>query len=81
MARWNLVAMGETGLTGWTGKVAQPVARAISRRTGRPEPQILAVIGGMFLLISLIDFLRTVDTVIAAGRPRPGSDGRDGRPD
>ena len=68
MPKWNLVAMGQAGLTGWTGKAAQPVARAIARRTGRPEAQILSLIGAGFLAIALIDFLRQVDTVIAAGR-------------
>ena len=64
MAQWNFVAMGQVGLTGWTGKAARPVAR----RTGRPEAQILSLIGGVFLAIALIDFLREVDAVIAAGR-------------
>jgi len=48
MSKWNLVAMGETGLTGWTAKVARPIAGSIARRTGRPEPEILAVIGAVF---------------------------------
>jgi hypothetical protein len=65
---WNWVAMGQMGLTGWTGKAARPVARGIARRTGRPEAQILALIGAGFLAISLIDFLRQVDAVVAAGR-------------
>jgi hypothetical protein len=72
--KWNFVAMGQVGLTGWTRMAAQPVARAIARRTGRPETQILALIGAAFLTVSLIDFLREVDAVIAAGRtgPQPG---------
>jgi len=68
MAKWNLVAMGQAGLTGRTGKAARPLARAIARRTGRPEPQILSLIGAGFLAIALINFLREVDAVIAAGR-------------
>ena len=68
MAKWNFVAMGQVGLTGWTGKAARPVARAIARRTGRPESQILAFIGAGFLAMALINFLREVDAVIAAGR-------------
>ena len=43
MAKWNLVAMGQVGLNGWTGKAARPLALAIARRTGRPESQILAL--------------------------------------
>jgi hypothetical protein len=68
MSKWNLVAMGQAGLTGWPRRAAQPTARLIARRTGRPEAEILAVIGAAFLAIALINFLREVDTVIAAGR-------------
>lgn len=59
---------GQVGLTGWTWKAARPVARAIARRNGRPEAEILSLIGSVFLAITLIDFLREVDAVIAAGR-------------
>jgi hypothetical protein len=68
MSKWNLVAMGQAGLTGRTRQAARPVARAVARRTGRPEAEILAVIGAGFLAVALIDFLREVDAVIAAGR-------------
>ena len=71
MAKWNFVAMGQAGLTGWTRTVAQPVARLIARRTGQPEADILALIGAGFLVIAVIDFLRNVDAVIAAGRTSP----------
>ena len=71
VARWNFVAMGQVGLTGWTRDVARPVARAIARRSGLPEAQILSLIGAAFLAVSLIDFLRQVDAVIAAGRTGP----------
>ena len=37
MPEWNFVAMGQAGLTGWTGKAAQPAARSVARRTGQPE--------------------------------------------
>jgi hypothetical protein len=76
MPNWNVVAMGEVGLTGWRRQAAQPAARLIARRTGRSDSQILALIGAGFLLISLIDFLRTIDDVVAAGRAgsRPADD-------
>jgi hypothetical protein len=81
MPKWNLVAMGQVGLSGWTRVAAQPVARVVARRTGRPEAQILALIGAAFLGISLVDFLRQVDAVIGAGRPAPSaSQGRSRRP-
>ena len=76
MPKWNFVAMGQAGLTGWTGKAARPVARAVARKTGRPEAQILSLIGAVFLAKTLIGFLREVNTVIAAGRtgPQPADD-------
>ena len=73
MPKWNWMAMGQMGLTGWTRVAAQPVARAIARRTGRPEAQILSLIGAGFLAIAVIDFLREVDAVIAAGRTAPSA--------
>ncbi|MGO8956091.1 MAG: hypothetical protein ACLQFR_01755 [Streptosporangiaceae bacterium] len=71
MPKWNFVAMGQVGLTGWTRVAVKPVARAIARRTGWPEAQVLSLIGAAFLAVSLIDFLREVDAVIAAGRNGP----------
>ncbi len=68
MAKWNVAAMGQAGLTGRTRVIAQPVARAIARRTGRSEADILSLIGAAFLAMALIGFVRTVDTVIKAGR-------------
>ena len=70
MSNWNLVAMGETGLTGSTAKIAKPIAKVISERTGRSEPQVLALLGAALLAVTLIDFLRTVDAVVVAGRKR-----------
>jgi hypothetical protein len=71
MRHWNFVAMGQAGLTGSTARVANPIAARIARRTGLSEAQILAVIGAAFLVVSLVDFLRTVDTVITAGEQTP----------
>ena len=72
MPKWNFVAMGQAGLTGWTREVAKPVAGVIARRTGRPEAEILSLIGAAFLATTLIDFIRNVDAVLAAGRTGRG---------
>lgn len=74
MSKWNFVAMGQAGLTGWTREVATPLARSIARRTGRQEGQILSLMGAVFLAIAVIDFLRNVDAVIAAGRSAATTD-------
>jgi hypothetical protein len=76
MPKWNYVAMGQVGLTGWARVAAKPLARAVARATGRPEAQILSLIGAGFLAVSLIDFLRQVDAVIAAGRTAPSASQR-----
>jgi hypothetical protein len=68
MAKWNFAAMGQAGLTGRTRAIARPVARAIARRTGRSEADILSLMGAALLAMALINFVRTVDTVIKAGR-------------
>jgi hypothetical protein len=68
MARWNYEAMGQAGLTGIKGRAARPIASSLAQRTGRSDGQILALIGAALLVITLIGFLRTVRTVIAAGR-------------
>ncbi len=69
MRRWNLIAMGQVGVTGVvTAKVSKPIANSIARRTGRSEDQVSAIIGAGILAISLIYFLRTAEAVIAAGR-------------
>ena len=60
--------MGQAGLTGWTSEVARPVAASIAHRTGRSEDEILSLIGAAFLAMALIAFLRTVISVIEAGR-------------
>jgi hypothetical protein len=78
MPKWNFVAMGQAGLTGRAQDIAQPVARGVARRTGRPEADILSLIGAASLTIALIGFLRQVDTVIKAGRTgrQPGTGAR-----
>ena len=63
--------MAQAGPTGSTTNTAEPVACPIAHWTGRPEAQILALIGAAVLAITLIDFLRTVDAVITAGRTGP----------
>ena len=68
MAKWNFPAMGQAGLTGRTRSIARPVAREIARRTGRSEADILSLMGAALLAMALINFVRTVDTVIRAGR-------------
>ena len=63
--------MGEAGPISSNKNTAEPVSCPIAHWTGGPEAQILALIGAAVLAITLIDFLRTVDAVITAGRTGP----------
>jgi len=68
----NIRALGQSGLTGWRRKAAQPVARAVARRSSMNESQILAIIGGAFLALSLIGFVRTAMSTVRAARSETG---------
>jgi hypothetical protein len=48
--------------------VLGPSQLSIARKTGRSEDQVLALIGAGFLAVALMAFLRTVRSVIVAGR-------------
>src|SRR5215470_7234380 len=63
-SKWNSVTMGQAALTGRARGAAQPVVRAVARRTGRPEAEVLALIGAVYLAIAFIAFLPTVDAVL-----------------
>lgn len=64
----DVVAMGRTGLSGVKGKVAGGVAGAVSERTSLSREEVEAIIGGLFLLLTLWQFVRLVRRVLAAGR-------------
>ena len=68
MPTWNFAAMAQAGLTGRARDVARPAARAIARRTGRSEADILSLMGAALLIMSVINFVRLVSTVVKAGR-------------
>jgi hypothetical protein len=45
--------VGLAGLRGWRGSVADRVARPIARRSSAGEDQVRAVIGAVFLALSI----------------------------
>jgi hypothetical protein len=61
--RLNVKAMGRAGLTGVRGKVAERVARPISRRTRFTEEQIEAILGGALLVVAFVQFFGTMRRV------------------
>ena len=69
MSKWNSRGDGPGGSDRLDqGRPLGRLPRAVARRTGRPEVEILSFIGAVFLAVAVIDFLREVDAVMAAGR-------------
>jgi hypothetical protein len=64
----RLVAVGHVGLTGLRGKVAQRVSGPVARRTSLTREQVEAVIGGVFLLVTLVQVFGLLRRVVRAAR-------------
>jgi hypothetical protein len=56
----KLTALGEASLKGWRGRVANPVANAVARRTDFSAEQIRAVVGLAFFALSVYLLASTV---------------------
>jgi hypothetical protein len=56
----RIAALGEANLKGWRGRVAQPIATAVSGRTRASEQDIRALIGLAFLALSIYLLASTV---------------------
>jgi hypothetical protein len=64
----RLVAVGRVGLTGLRGKVAQRVSGPVARRTSLTREQIEALIGGVFLLVTLAQMFGLLRRIARAAR-------------
>jgi hypothetical protein len=64
----NVTAMGKVGLTGWRGAVVSRVAEPMSEKVPLTQDQIEALIGGVFLVLSIWEFIKLTRRVLAAGR-------------
>jgi hypothetical protein len=53
-------AFGEANLKGWRGRVARPVAHAVSSRTGFSESDVRTVIGLAFFALSIYLLASTI---------------------
>ncbi len=69
----DVTAMGQAGLTGWRRRLGDTVARPVSNRTTLSEDQVKALIGAIFLALTLYQFLKTVRHVLKAGREGTGA--------
>jgi hypothetical protein len=64
----DLTAMGRVGLTGWRGRVAQRVAPSISERSKLTPEQVEALIGAIFLALTIWQFIKLLRRVWTAGQ-------------
>jgi hypothetical protein len=65
----NYRAMGKVGLGGGLkGKLSEKVAEPIAERTSFDKETILAIIGAIFLLLTIKQFVSLMRRVIQAGR-------------
>jgi len=58
--------VGQAGLQGWRGKVADVVAAPVARRSGLADDQVRAAIGGLFLVLSVLYVLDAVRQLAGA---------------
>ncbi len=56
----RLTAAGQAGLTGWRAKVAGRLSRPIAARTRLTKPQVEAIIGGVFVVITIVQFVSLI---------------------
>lgn len=52
--------LGQAGLRGWRGRVADRVAPGVARRTSADVEQVRTVIGGLFLMLSTLYLLKAI---------------------
>jgi hypothetical protein len=60
----DTVKMGQAGLQGWRGKVADVVAPPVSRHSPVTDDQIRAVVGGLFFLLSVVYVVGVVKQLV-----------------
>jgi hypothetical protein len=56
----RVVALGEASLKGWRGRVARPVASAVSGRTAASEQDVRTLIGLAFFALSIYLLASTI---------------------
>lgn len=64
----DLAAMGRAGMSGWQEKVGERLARPVADKTGVEEDRVIAIIGALFLALSIYQFVVLMRKVVRAGR-------------
>ncbi|HEX9376539.1 MAG TPA: hypothetical protein VGB19_09915 [Actinomycetota bacterium] len=64
----DLEAVGRVGLSGVRGRAGRRVAGAVARRTDLDEGRVAAVIGGVLLVLTLYQTMKTIRAIVATAR-------------
>ena len=59
----NATQIGTAGLQGWRAKVGQTVAPPVAKRTPLDEEQVRAIVGALFLALSIFYVVKSVITI------------------
>ena len=62
--------LGQAGLRGWRGRVADRVAPGVARRTSADVEQVRTVIGGLFLALSTLYLAKALRQFLEMRRRR-----------
>jgi hypothetical protein len=60
--------LGQTGLQGWRGKVADGISRPVATRAPLEEDQVRAVIGAAFFVLAVIYVVKTISAAARQAR-------------
>jgi hypothetical protein len=64
----KVTELGQTGLQGWRGKVADGISEPVANRAPLDEDQVRAVIGAAFFVLALIYVVRTIGAATRQAR-------------
>jgi hypothetical protein len=64
----NATQLGQTGLQGWRGKVADGIAQPVANRAPLDEDQVRAVIGAAFFVLAVIYIVKTISAATRRAR-------------
>ena len=57
--------VGNAGLQGWRGKVADAVAPAVAKRSGASEDAVRTTIGFVFLVLAVLYVVKAIRALVA----------------
>ncbi|WP_409331304.1 hypothetical protein [Trujillonella humicola] len=61
----DAISMGEAGLQGWRGRVADAVAAPVARRAGLDVDHVRAALGAAFLVLAVVYVVRAAGQLAA----------------